>query len=134
MHPSRVRYHGTKIVDYAIRAGFVSVVVIPLLFWLSMSGGLGSEPPEHGEQIFGIAFFIAIAPGVYAGALVHAVGISSGLIDWMLLVITIPLFWGAVAYGVVQFGGFLLGVAGRQRVTKRYGELSAGFGKDEERK
>jgi hypothetical protein len=62
MHPSRVRPHAMKIVDYAIRAAFFNVVAIPLSFFLSMSGGLGSESPEHGEEIFAVGFFIAIAP------------------------------------------------------------------------
>jgi hypothetical protein len=36
-----------------------------LSFFLSMSGGLGSEPPEHGEEIFAAGFFIAIASAHY---------------------------------------------------------------------
>jgi hypothetical protein len=116
MRSSGLRQHATRIVDYAIRAAFVSVVGVPLLFFLSMSGGLGSEPPEHGEQFFGFVLFVAIAPAYYTLMLVHGVGISFDFLDWMVGVLVVPLFWGAIAYGVVQFCRVLLRVP-RQRRT-----------------
>jgi hypothetical protein len=93
-----LRHHGTKIIDYAIRVAVISIVVVPALFFLSMSGGLGSEPPEHSEEIFGVILFIIIAPAYYTVVLVHAVGISVGFVDWGLGVILVPLFWGAISY------------------------------------
>jgi hypothetical protein len=118
MGTARVQYHGTKIIDYAIRAAFISIVVVPVLFFLSMSGGLGSEPPEHGEAVFGLILFVVIAPAYYTVGLVHAVGISVGFVDWMLGVILVPLFWGAVSYCVVQLCRVILR-ASRQRLTNR---------------
>jgi len=117
MEPARVQFHGTKIIDYAIRVAFISIVVVPVLFFLSMSGGLGSEPPEHGEEVFGLILFAVIAPAYYTVALVHAVGISVGFVDWMLGVILVPLFWGAVSYCVVQLCRVILR-ASRQRLTR----------------
>jgi hypothetical protein len=111
MESARVQYHGTKIIDYAIRAAFISMVVVPVLFFLSMSGGLGSEPPEHGEKVFGLILFVVMAPAYYTIALVHAVGLSVGLVDWMLVVVLVPLFWGAVSYGVVQLCRVILRAA-----------------------
>jgi hypothetical protein len=102
MQPSPFQHHVGKIVDYAIRAACVSVIAIPLLFFLSMSGGLGSELPEHGEQFFDFVLFVVLAPAQYAQTLIHSVGISLDFLDWMLGVLVVPLFWGAVAYGVAQ--------------------------------
>ena len=121
MQPRALQRHATKIVDYAIRAAFVCVVVVPLLFFLAMSGGLGSEPPEHGEQFFGLALFVALTPAQYTLTLLHSVGISLDFLDWMFGVLVVPLFWGAVAYGVVQLCSILLH-APRQRLTKRCSE------------
>lgn len=91
-----------------MRAAFVSVVAIPLLLFLSMSGGIGTEPPEHGEQFFGVALFIVLAPAHYTLVLLHALGISFGFVDWMLTVIVVPLFWGAAFYCVGQLCRVLL--------------------------
>lgn len=102
MESARVQYHGTKIIDYAIRVAFISIVGVPALFFLSMSGGLGSEPPEHGEEVFGLILFVVIAPAYYTLALVHAVGIAISFVDWILGVILVPLFWGAISYCVSQ--------------------------------
>lgn len=102
LHASAFRYHATKIVDYALRSLVVFILVIPTLFWLSMSGGLGREPPEHGEKIFTVLLFVAIAPAHYALRLLEMLGVSSGFVGWMTGFIVVPLFWGAATYAFVQ--------------------------------
>ena len=118
MQPSELQRHTSNILDYSIRAAFVCVVVLPVLFFLAMSGGLGTEPPEHGEQFFGFVLFVALAPAHYTLTLIHSVGISLDFLDWMLGLFVVPLFWGATAYGVVQLWPILLR-APRQRRTRR---------------
>lgn len=117
MQSSPLRQHAIRIVDYGIRAAFVCLIAVPLLFFLSMSGGLGSEPPEHGEQFFAVVLFIMLAPAYYTLMLVHMLGLSFSVLDWMLGVIVLPLFWGAAAYSVVQFCRALLRMR-RQHLTK----------------
>ena len=102
MQSSALRYHGTKVVDYGIRALFVLIFVIPLLFFLSMSGGLGSERPEQREKIFGALFFVVVAPAHYTVRLLEMLGVSSDFVAWMVGFVILPLFWGAVTYAVVQ--------------------------------
>ena len=117
MERSPLRQHATRIVDYAIRAAFVCLIAVPLLLFLSMSGGLGSEPSEHGEQFFAVVLFMVLAPAYYTLMLVHMLGLSFSFLDWMLGVIVVPLFWGAAAYSVVQLCRALLPMP-RQRLTK----------------
>ena len=121
MQSSRFRYHGTKIVDYSIRAVFVLMPFVFVLFWLSVSGGLGTEPPEHGEQIFGILFFVAVAPAYCAVRLLDLIGVSSGFVGWIVSFIIVPTFWGAVTYALVQLSRRFGGMA-RQRLTSRWSE------------
>ena len=104
-----------------IRALFVCLIVIPLLSFPSVSGGLGTEPPEHGEVFFGEMLFLALAPASYALTLLEALGVSSGFLGWMVGFIITPLFWGALAYGIVCWCRGLTGMS-RQRLTMRWSE------------
>ena len=121
MQSSTFRYHATKVVDYSIRALFVLIPVIFVLFWLSMSGGLGSEPPEHGQQIFGVLLFVAVAPAHYAVRLLEMLGVSSGFVGWMISFVVIPLFWGGATYALVQLSRRLMSMT-RSRLTRRWRE------------
>jgi hypothetical protein len=118
MQSNPLQYHANKIIDYAIRAGFVSIIVVPLLFFLSMSAGLGSEPADHGQIISGVALFVVLAPAHYLAELIHAAGVSFGFVDFLLMITTVPLFWGAFAYGAAQLGRFLLRMT-RQHLGRR---------------
>jgi hypothetical protein len=118
------RYHATKIVNYSIRALLVLIPVIFVLFWLSMSGALGSEPPDHEEQIFGILLFVAVAPAQYAVRLLAMLGASSGFVGWMISFVVVPLFWGGATYALVQLSRRLMSMT-RSRLTKRWSERPA---------
>ena len=119
MQSSAFRYHVTKIVDYSIRTLLVLIPVIFVLFWLSMSGGLGRESPDHGEAVFSILLFVVVAPGYYAVRLLDMLGVSSGFVGWMSSFIVIPLFWGAATYALVQLSRRLVSMT-RSRLTIRW--------------
>jgi hypothetical protein len=109
------RRHAAKAVDYSIIVALASIVIVPVLFFGSIGPGMGTEPePDPTSQRVALAFFAYCAPAIYSVKLLHSVGLRVGIVDWLVMCITVPAFWGTILYLLTQPVRML-----RQRLTSR---------------
>src|SRR5438045_3958783 len=109
-----LRRHATKAIDYAIVSAFASMVIVPVLFFGSFGPGMGTEPLDPTSERFAVSFFIYCAPAYYAVKALHLIGLRVGICDWLVMFISVPLFWGTAIYLLTNLVRML-----RQRLTSR---------------
>lgn len=102
------REHATRAVDYSIGAALVGTILFPVLVFGSFGPGLGTEPPDRVTEQCRVLLFVYCAPATYPVALLHAMGINFGLVDWVVSCVVVSAFWGTLVYVIVFAIGWLL--------------------------
>ena len=109
-----IREHAAKAVDYSIRVALISIVVLPIWFcaWWFIGfppGGDASEldpASDRISQILGISGFVFLSPAYASAKLLQFAHVPSDplfdLVYFLAGIISVPTFWGAVIYLVVQ--------------------------------
>lgn len=115
-NPMDFRYHATKAVDYSIRVALGCIVVVPIWFFLSIGPGLGSEPADPWTDRFAFSLFVLFAPAYCLVKCLHLIGIHLGIVDWVVICVPVPTFWGTLLYCVGQLYRYVR--ISRQCLTK----------------
>ncbi|PYJ07497.1 MAG: hypothetical protein DMF06_15510 [Verrucomicrobia bacterium] len=98
------RPHATKIVDLGIRIAIAGLVGVPLWLLLWFAACRGDGFPCEEVAVPGFAF---LGPAFGVNWLWYAFGIPDSmpfdLFLWLLMLVSVPAFWGTVSYGVLSF-------------------------------
>jgi len=95
-------HHVRGVVDYSIRVALVSLVVVPIWFFLSIGPGLGTEPADRWVDRIAFSLFVFFAPAYALVKCLHIIGIHIGIVDWLVICVSVPAFWGTVLYCAVR--------------------------------
>jgi hypothetical protein len=104
--------HATNVVDYAIGVAVISIIAIPVWFaaWWFIGFHPGEERHPTLDMISGdiwLAGVVFASPARASSLLLESLYVSAsgpigGLVHWVAACISVPLFWGTVAYSFVQ--------------------------------
>ena len=104
----RIREHIRRAFGYSIRIALVSVVAIPV--WLCLWWFSGPHPTPRDfpfgvlPHVIGIPAIVFLSPAYFLIRLAYAARISGGImLDWLVGLIFVWVFWGTILYCVVQF-------------------------------
>jgi hypothetical protein len=109
-----IREHAARAVDYAIRVALISIVIVPIwfCFWWFIGFPPGGNAPEldatsaRVAQILGIIGFVFVSPAYLCFQVLEFLHIPSevpfGLLYVLAAILSVPAFWGTLAYFVGQ--------------------------------
>ena len=96
------RQHATSVVDHGIRIGLISLIAVPLWLALWFAACDSDDSLCRSVAFPGFAF---LAPAYVVIKLWDGFGLSNefplGLFLWLLVLFSVPAFWGTVSYGGV---------------------------------
>lgn len=109
-----LREHTTKALDYSIRIALLSLIVVPIWFcaWWFIGFPPGGDASEldatsaNISRILGISGFVFVSPAYFCFQVLAFLHIRPdvpfGVVYVLAAVISVPAFWGALAYSLVQ--------------------------------
>jgi|ERR1043166_3029155 hypothetical protein len=121
-----LRHHARNTVDYAIRIALISLVAVPVWFCAWWLTGFHPGPERHptGDLICGIVAipgFVFLSPAYASVKFLAFLHVPAdplfGLLYFISAIVSVPLFWGAVTYSLVQLYCYFR--RPRQRLTNR---------------